>query len=750
MTGPNPENLVFMEDIEPHRYRGGPRFSRMGLRAFAIVLLVLVAVLVCASSAFADSNRLRFGRGNAPPPAFPAVADQTLDFGRITRVGDGATAPINTGGAITSAGCTGVNSGHFTWSASGVVTPTVTPLQPSYTLNCTFTNAFGSSTPTVTINTEADTYSIATMAQMVAVGALSEAVNNGKTLKMRPGDYVWPVGNGAGSPFRNKVFASLVTVTSHDVNNRARFIGGSGVAGSNGVTYLLGTTNLRYYRLKWYAPWTYGVDTRSKAQGAAWVLGSPANNFIFQENEISSNWKELVETVGFPTLFSGTPASPNPVSACPLATNEWSICYTFRGLLGTTGASETLSGGLHIIDNTFSNAWRLLQVTGGTSPTSGGRGPINIIGNRFTEFSGDCINVINAPTPATVAWNVCDKPLSLTVDSNHRDAFQFLPGASPTGSLVFGNRTFSGRDDVWRLYSGIATDVQGHFMEDIQPNNYTNVKVFLNFASLSAVHGISVYNLDQGAINGNTIVMNPAWSANPSTYPNIRSLSDTPTVPPTGDVIADNVGYNVSYENPAWGRLMNNQSGVDPQTDYAALFVGPTFAPLTLAEAEMAFTLKPGGALDTAVPKRGALGTGYVDYTSRWWDYPRLNPTGAFTFADLTGQPTSTLVTTPGVQITAITKQTTTISPTTGAITYVASPSNEGALVSFGAGATAQVRITTDAGCAVVVSDWGSVGIVKNGQYVCLRDTSPATPATTLNVVVTVGANSDTWSITTS
>jgi hypothetical protein len=708
------------------------------------ILTCALAFAMSATSALADSNRLRFGRGNAPPPAFPVVANQTIDFGRITRVGDGAVSPVNTGGTITSASCTGTNSGDFTWSTAGVVTPTVTPLQPSYTLACTFTNAFGSATPTITIATEADTYSIATMAQLSAVSALSEAVNNGKTLKMRPGDYVWPVGSGAGSgsPFRNKVFSSLVTVTSHDVNNRARFIGGAGVAGSGGLTYMLGLNNLRYYRLKFHAPWTYGVDKRLTAQGAAWILSGTSSNFIFQENEITSNWLELVETVGFPTLYSGTPASPNADAACPNANNEWSICYTFRGLLGTTGASSTGAGGLHILDNTFSGSWRLLQVYG--------PGPVNIVGNTFENFSGDCINVVNAPAPATVAWNVCTKPLSLTADSNHRDAFQFLPGSSPTGSLVFGNRTFSGRDDSWRLYPDIARDVQGHFMEDIQPLNYTGLKIFLNFIMMYSSHGISLYNGDQTSIVGNTAIMDPSWSNNPSVYPNIRILSDTPTVAPTGDMIADNVAYGVSYENPAWGRLVNNSTGVNPQTDYAGLFVGPTFDPITLAGAEAAFTIKPGGALDTAVPKRGTLGTGYVDYTNRWWDYPRLNPTGAFSFADLTGQPTSTLVTTPGVQITGITKQTTTISSTTGVISYTPSASNEGALVSFGAGATAQVRITSDSGCTTVISDWASVGIVKNNQYVCLRDTSPATPATTLNVTVSIGANSDTWSITTS
>ncbi len=712
------------------------------MRRLTLLFVAFLAVLFAGTANAAPGGRLKMGR---PVSGAPFMPSQSLVFGRITRVGDGATAPTYTGSAPTSFSCTGTGSGDWSTTAQAVFTPAVTPLQASYTLSCTAANAQGSATPTITITTEANTYSVAAMSQFVAVSTQSETLTSGKTIKFRPGTYLWPAGNGSGSPFRNKLLTSLTTVTTHGAAGST--VIEAGVA-SGGVTYFLGTTNLRYYRLKFHCPFVYGVNTRAQAQGACMVLGANANNFILQENEFYSDWLSLVNTYGFTTLYA-------PSADCPAGATLGSICYTYRGLVGTTGVSNTLSGGLHLLDNSFHGAWRLLQIVGGTT-----QGPVNVVGNHFYDYSGDCLIVGGAPPlPVRVAWNVCDKPLSLTTDLNHRDAFQFIPGTSPTGALVFGNITYSGRDDSWNSYPNIARDAQIHFMEDIYPNNYMTVKVFLNFGVSEVGHGVSLYNPSSSTLSGNLIVLNPSWASDTGSYPTVTVRKQgTPTVTPCCDLVADNFAYGAGYEAaggvPTWGTSANNITLVNPQTSYGTYFDGGPGGSFTAndtyQEALVAWNAKAAGALLTAVPKIGPLGTGYVDYTARTWDYPRLNSVNAFTFTDVAGQALNTVVTSNAVLVTAYSATPPVFNGSTVTSGGTAASAN-GALVTVtGTAGTPQFRIASDAACAVAVTDWTTTpAIAASGRYVCVRGTSAAVGATERTVVTTIGAGTDTFTMTT-
>lgn len=113
------------------------------------------------------------------PPAGdpPVVANQTLDFGRLTRAGAGGAAPVNTGGPITSASIdSGTNANHWQIATNGTLTPSAAGvsagLSASYSLGCTLTNADGSDGATITINTEANTYSFASSTELAAITAL--------------------------------------------------------------------------------------------------------------------------------------------------------------------------------------------------------------------------------------------------------------------------------------------------------------------------------------------------------------------------------------------------------------------------------------------------------------------------------------------------------------------------------------------------------------------------------------------------
>lgn len=96
------------------------------------------------------------------PPSVGSVANQSLTFGRLTLAGAGGTAPVATGGSITSASIdSGTNANHWQVTSGGIFTPTTTGynagLSSSYSLSCTFN---GHSGVTITINTTASCRSV--------------------------------------------------------------------------------------------------------------------------------------------------------------------------------------------------------------------------------------------------------------------------------------------------------------------------------------------------------------------------------------------------------------------------------------------------------------------------------------------------------------------------------------------------------------------------------------------------------------
>jgi len=663
----------------------------------------------------------------------PAVANQSLEFGRLTYAGYGGTGVVNTAGAI-SQSCainSGTNANHWDLDpTTGVFTPSAAGytagLSASYTLGCTFGNATGTDTATITITTEANTYSVASAAEMQIIQAIAVGTLSGKTIKMRAGDYRWPTVR-TNAWFRNKSYTSQVTVTSHDtsaITNYGRMLIQRDIGATNNQCYLDGPTNLRFYRCAFWAPWDYATQPTAQASGAALVVAGTINGLVFQECDIAANWKEMVDTYGFPTLYSG---------------GFGSTSYTWRGIIGNATGGTPTGAGWQFVNNTVHGSWRILNVTG----------RVDVVGNEFWDFSGDCVNFAGNSSDALIAWNYGHSPLSTTVEANHRDYLQFLPGQRVTGAKVYGNRLNASRTDDYADYPGIARDVQGHFMEDVTPYNYVNYWVFGNWGLTQAVHGISLYNAENCRVMANTYVINPDWSANASTYPQIRLLRQGASDTSIDNVLADNASYaNTSQIGPT-NTVTNNQV-VNPVTTYATYFDGPSFtAPESLADVQAAFTAKAGSALLTSVPKISAIGTGYIDYDNRIWDYPRLNTLTAFSFTDLTGQTTSTLVTSAAVQILGIVS-TQTVVGATGAISFVEAASVAGALVSLSGGTSPQFRITSDAGGSVVITDWTSTpAIIQSNQYLWVRDTSSASSATTTSVVVKVAETSDTWTITT-
>lgn len=175
----------------------------------------------------------------------PVVADVTIGLGRLTRSGVTFYGIISTGGTITGEGGTnslaGTNNDHFTINASGEMTTTAAFLaspQNSYTLTATVYNAAGSDTATLTINTEALTYDVNTIASLQTAVQHAKANNPTSNSKVyiRNGITLGDFSTGLSfTGSTNYVFpgtlsqanSALSDFTGYDRNATASLTGGS-------------------------------------------------------------------------------------------------------------------------------------------------------------------------------------------------------------------------------------------------------------------------------------------------------------------------------------------------------------------------------------------------------------------------------------------------------------------------------------------------------------------------------------------
>lgn len=678
------------------------------MRAVRFLLGALAALSVGASADATPAGRMRMAVANAPGPIMPS---QTLVFGRETRAAAGAVIPTYTGSPLTSFSCTGTNSGNFSYASNGSIAPTISGgLQPSYTLNCTASNGVGTSNPVITITTEADTFSVATGAELKTITD-NVALVSGKIVKLRPGDYVWPDGGASSASqwFRNRFYTSQLTVTSHDNNNRGRFTLGL-------FNRLSAPTNLRFYRVNFYSTFTPAMHTGS-ASGPSLVVTGNVDGFTLEENNHGGNWVDWINTYGFP------------------ADN---VQYTFRGLIGTDGGTNIVTGGWNVLNNNFYGSWRLLLISTANPAT----GPVNVVGNYMYDWSMDGIYISGPVNNVKVNWNTIVYPLSLNTDPGHRDGVQFAPNAPFSGMQMIGNRVFGYPAPAFASNPSIDHGTQQLFSEDITPYYVTGARVCGNWglSSPGGGQGMAFYNYNDSVVCNNTSATFSGWSATTSFDPKARLFKHGASDTPTGSEIADNYSSEPNGTIPV-GNVSTNNIQVTPLTNYATHFAGPAFAPTqVLADAETMFTGV--GAGQSAVPKVGALGTGYINYATRTADFPRANDVADYTIADITGAPAGTVTTSTPVQI-------------TGIVNFSGAPSTQGAFVRLWNGSSSAFRTCSDAACASVITDWtatpSGVGgaLIFNGQYLQVRATSSATPSATITTQVRVGFQWEDWSVTT-
>ena len=167
------------------------------------------------SGALASSLTGIVSASASPPPPPPPQTAQTADFGALTLASAGGFKPLDSNDAeVNLTAITDAGTGTRTWSiSSGALIANGTPgVDDGRILVCTGSDA---NTYTITINSQADTYSARTVAEMEAVNALGTSTLDNKTLRLRPGLYeVW----NSSSWLTNRAFTTLFTIASHDVD----------------------------------------------------------------------------------------------------------------------------------------------------------------------------------------------------------------------------------------------------------------------------------------------------------------------------------------------------------------------------------------------------------------------------------------------------------------------------------------------------------------------------------------------------
>jgi len=231
------------------------------------------------------------------PSAAPVVANQTLNFGRNAITGQYSEVVANTGGAITSASITSGNgSGHWQISATGVLSPASTrTLDASYTLGCSFTNASGTDTATITIPTEADAWDAATTTQMTAaMSALGSGVSTPKKVYLLS-DSLYSLTPGSGGTvkawFDSKVHTAEVTIQSRtDIDNTPAIFDLNSIGGT-------AWRNFRFKNIKWNC--RFLRETYRDATYALVINGGAWGTVIFDACDLAGDCVNLGPGIHF-------------------------------------------------------------------------------------------------------------------------------------------------------------------------------------------------------------------------------------------------------------------------------------------------------------------------------------------------------------------------------------------------------------------------------------------------------------------
>lgn len=507
------------------------------------------------------------------------IEDQVIEFGALTLSSAGGAKAIASDGSevdITSVtGVSGVTSG-WTHSGGRLIRTTGTPAASNgAVLSC------GTSLGTinVTISTIANGWSVASDAELKAA-AEHASLAYGDTIYIRN---VTINGSYADYRFRRSAAPTGTRVDPVSLSNPdsgydlttcnyvkiTKHTGASPVVGRlhldpfSGAAFGFRFTNLTFRRTP------ASVLTPSWAPSATYTLQIGGVNNIVVDN----------------CVFEGTEHSSN------------------IDLYRVTAVSSS-STSVYFINNTITNCHYGFQGVGGTK----------IIGNTISKFEADAIQL--SGSNLLINWNTCYNPITMDASLGfHADFIQVTDSGATADTdnvRIVGNLLYNGTETT--------AEAQGIFLADIPAPYYrNNVFVAGNLLYSGTYQGISAGRTPDPVIVNNTVL---ASRAVPVAYAYI-ALSNG-----SRGILADNIANSIDLT--AQTPLIDDTILADEDLtsgeplSYEGLFAGPLTEPITTPLTS--FAIKSGGLADVASPKHGAIGTGYIDYSARTYDFPGADP----------------------------------------------------------------------------------------------------------------------------
>ncbi|MEM1046500.1 MAG: endo-1,4-beta-xylanase [Pseudomonadota bacterium] len=214
-------------------------------------------------------------------------------------------------------------------------------------------------------------------------------------------------------------------------------------------------------------------------------------------------------------------------------------------------------------------------------------------------------------------------------DPFHADNIQGQNLGDWRGGMILGNR-FNG-SDPFPISAGQFTWSQGMLLEDVNSDNdnedhYIGMLIAFNMFYTGVavgIHGSNFYN----CIIVNNVLAGPA---NGDGAPSILTRRHQPlgaSATSGGNQVLNNIAGGIGDDGQGDAFVDNNlivdQTGtVSGAETWANAFVNSISDPKTIAEFTATCAIRAGGPADLASPKRGAAGTGLVDYDARTYTLP--------------------------------------------------------------------------------------------------------------------------------
>lgn len=528
------------------------------------------------------------------PPDIPA---QSLSFGRDTLQDHGGITITNNGGTIANVSITTddpTNANHWSLSQSGEFTVSATgagSLANSYSIGITATNGAGSDTEkTITINTIANSWSVADIDELVAVGEHANLAY-GDEILLRNGSYNSTqedkrIKRTTAAPTGSFTSPSTANSTHPDKGvdlDTGNFVHVKPHTGATPTISRLAVDNVNGYTTGFrFSDLTFTYPPLT-------TVSSPTNGAIRFINGDSTSWNCAVDNC---TIISQTDAG------------EAFNAQVYSGISVNQGGNN-----LWFYNNTITDVFNGI---------SGGNDNIEYIGNTIRRAWNDC-SKFGPGSNIKFNWNLLiDKKHTDDIFEAHADFMQYL-GSSQTSNTdnirVIGNQLARGSGT-----SGEG-DGQGIFIDDTpSPHWLTNVVIAGNIYHGTSVRGLSITRAKDPIVRNNTVIRDKDQQP-------LDGLTQIFLRDNDGGTLRNNLArsWNDSEDgNAGTPDTANNVVADDDATVGVTAFINLFDDPQSgssVTDPKTHFAIKASSVPDTFDPKAGAH-QDYVDFSNQQTSFP--------------------------------------------------------------------------------------------------------------------------------